>query len=108
MSRFHEINRQLKTLRDAGLTDSPTYERLLSMSLEAAPDSVKDEILNLAITEGLIPPPIGVDKNGQRLWRLEDIAQSFGLSDEEIQLSLAEFQKEHGDIPLIDTIQRFH
>ena len=102
------IRDRLRTLRDAGLTDTPTYERLLQMSLEAAPASLKSEIMNLAVKEGQLPPPIGVDQNGERLWRLEDIAAHFGLSDEEIKLSLAQFQEEHGTIPEIETVHRLH
>ena len=108
MNRFDEINRQIKVMQDAGLTDSPIYERLLSLALEAAPDSLKSAIMDLAIQEGRLPPPMGVDANGERLWRLEDIASHFGLSAEEAKLSLADFQEEHGTIPPIDIVHRLH
>ena len=108
MNRFDEINRQIKVMQDAGLTDSPIYERLLNLSLEAAPDSLKDEILSLAVKEGRLPPPVGVDGDGKPLWKLEDIAAHFGLSEEEAKASLREFQEEHGAIPQIDVIHRLH
>ena len=108
MNHFDEINRQLKTLRDAGLTDSPSYQRLLNMALAAAPDSLKSEIMDKAVKEGRLPPPIGVDAHGQKLWRMEDIAAHFGMNAEEAKASLREFQEEHGAIPPVDTIHRLH
>ena len=110
MNRFDEISRQIKVMQDAGLTDSPIYERLLSLALEAAPDSLKSHIMDLAIQEGRLPPPVGVDQNGERLWRLEDIASHFGLDLEEAKASLAEFQEEHGRAGTVDpaSISRIH
>lgn len=108
MNRFDALSEQIKVMQQAGLEDTPTYERLLSLALESAPDSLKSHIMDLAVQEGRLPPPIGVDAHGQKLWRMEDIAAHFGLSAEEAKLSLAEFQEEHGTIPHIDTIHRLH
>jgi len=108
MSRFEELSKQIQIMQDAGLTDSPIYERLLSLALEAAPDSLKSHIMDLAVQEGRLPPPIGVDDHGEKLWRLEDVASHLGLSAEEAKLSLAEFQEEHGAIPPIGTVHRIH
>lgn len=108
MNRFDALSEQIKTMQDAGLTDSPIYERLLSLALEAAPDSLKSHIMDLAVQEGRLPPPIGVDDHGEKLWRLEDVASHLGLSAEEAKLSLAEFQEEHGAIPPIGTVHRIH
>lgn len=83
MNRFEELSKQIQIMQDAGLTDSPIYERLLNLSLAAAPDSLKSAIMNLAVKEGRLPPPIGVDDNGEKLWKLEDIALHSGLDAEE-------------------------
>ena len=108
MNRFDALSEQIKVMQQAGLEDTPTYERLLSLALAAAPDSFKDEILSLAVKEGRLPPPVGVDDHGEKLWRLEDVASHLGMDAEEAKLSLAEFQEEHGTIPHIDTIHRLH
>ena len=108
MNRFDALSEQLKAMQQAGLEDSPVYQRIATMALEAAPDSLKSAIMDIAVREGRLPPPIGVDAHGQKLWRMEDVAAHFGLSAEEAKLSLAEFQEEHGAIPPIDTIHRLH
>ena len=108
MNRFDALSEQIKVMQDAELTDSPIYERLLNLSLEAAPDSLKSEIMDIAVREGRLPPPVGVDQNSERLWRLEDIASHFGLDLEEAKAFLAEFQEEHGKIPPIDIVHRLH
>lgn len=109
MNRFKALSEQIKAMQRAGLEDTPTYERLLSLALEAAPpDSLKSEIMDKAVQEGRLPPPVGFDANGERLWRLEDVAAHFGLSEEEAKASLREFQEEHGTIPQIDIAHRLH
>jgi hypothetical protein len=65
--------------------------------------------MTLAVREGRLPQPTGVDAQGQKLWKLEDIAKFFGLNEEETKRSLERFQLEH-DIPDIDKgqINRIH
>lgn len=52
----------------------------------------------------------GIDENGNRLWKLEDVARHLGLSDADIQNSLERFEELHGEIQHINpaTIQRLH
>ena len=108
MNSFEALSEQLKAMQQAGLEDSPVYQRIATMALEAAPDSLKSAIMDIAVREGRLPPPMGVDASGKRLWRLEDVAAHFGLSAEEAKLSLADFQEEHGTIPPIDIVHRLH
>ncbi len=67
MSRFDALSEQLKAMQNAGLEDTPTYERLLTLALEAAPDSLKSYVMDLAVQEGRLPPPVGYDQNGEKL-----------------------------------------
>lgn len=110
MNRFDTLSKQLKVMQQAGLEDTPTYERLLSLALAAAPDSLKSHIMDLAVKEGRLPPPVGFDQNGEKLWRLEDVAAHLGMDAEEAKLYLAEFQEEHGMAGTVDptSIRRIH
>jgi len=55
-----------------------------SRMYDLAPASFRKEMHDKAVELGLIPPmPQAVDANGQALYRLEDIAQRFGITEEE-------------------------
>jgi hypothetical protein len=110
MTDFYALCAQLRTLKAAGLQDTPSYKRLSDLALQSAPSDVIHHIMTLAVREGRLPQPTGVDAQGQRLWRLEDVAAHFGLSPEETKRSLERFQLEHGDFQSLDpdSINRIH
>ena len=110
MTRFDEINYQLRTLKDAGLEDSPSYQRLLQMSLESAPSSVKSAIMDKAVQEGQLPPPDGYDDAGEPVWMLETIGAFLGLNAEDQRQSIEAFEREYGAFQRVApaTINRVH
>jgi len=110
MIDFAAICQQLRTMKAAGLSDTDSYRRLSDLALQNAPDSVMSAIMSQAVKEGMLPPPMGIDANGERVWKLEDVARHFGLSEAEAKTSLEKFQLEHGDVATIDpaTINRIH
>lgn len=110
MTDFDALCQQLHTLKAAGLQDTPTYERLANLAIQNAPDSVMSAIMSQAVKEGMLPPPMGIDANGERVWRLEDVARHMGLDEAEAKASFKRFQLEHGDVPTINpaSIHRMH
>lgn len=108
MTRFDVICAQLRTLKAAGLQHTDSYSRLCDLALQCAPDEVMAGIMTDAVREGLLPPPMGFDAQGERLWDLRTIAAHFGLSEAEARKSLDAFRLEHGDIPDIQLVHRIH
>jgi len=92
------------------LQDTDVYGRLCETALRCAPNWLVSQVMNEAVSEGLIPPADGIDADGSRLWRLESIARHFGLSDSDISESLEKFEKLHGAIEQMNpaTINRIH
>lgn len=110
MTDFNALCQQLRTMKAAGLTNTDSYRRLSDMALQCAPDWLMTKIMDDAVREGWLPPPMGIDAKGERIWRLEDIARHFGLSEAEAKRSLEDFKLEHGDVATINpaSIHRMH
>jgi hypothetical protein len=110
MTDFNALCAQLRTMKAAGLQDTPTYERLANLALQNAPDWLMTEIINDAVKAGMLPPAMGMDERGERVWRLEDVAKHMGLSEADMKASLERFQLEHGDFQSLDpdSINRIH
>ena len=110
MTDFDAICQQLRTLKAAGLADTDSYRRLSDLALQNAPDWLMTKIMDDAVREGMLPPPMGIDQSGERVWKLEDVARHFGLSEAEAKTSLEKFQLEQGDVATINpaSIHRMH
>lgn len=110
MNNFYAIVDQLHVMREAGLQDSESYRRLSDLAMTLTPPEILSEIMELAVKEGMLPPADGIDEQGQRVWKLENIGKAFGLSESEITESLREFEAHHGEMERIDpaTINLLH
>lgn len=108
MTDFYALCEQLHALKAAGLQDTPSYQQLADLAIQCAPDEVMAGIMTDAVREGLLPPPMGIDSNGERLWDLRTIAAHFGLSPEEAKKSLDAYRLEYGDFPDNQLVHRIH
>ena len=82
----------------------------LITALDSIPHEVMREVTHRAIQEGRMPKPEGYDDAGEPVWKLEAIAEFFGLDVEEAKASIREFQEAHGMAETVDSasISRIH
>ena len=82
----------------------------LITALDNIPPEVMRAVTHRAIQEGRMPKPEGYDDAGEPVWKLEAIAEFFGLDLEEAKASIREFQEAHGMAETVDSasISRIH
>lgn len=78
-ARFFELLKQLNSM-DA---DTPEHTELFMQAMRCAPERYMDAAMQ--VTEELLPQATHVDEQGQRVYSVEQIAQHFGQSVEQVQ-----------------------
>ena len=77
----------------AGLGDNhPHARRLLLLAIQTAPAWFLDQMHDMARDMGLMPEPFGCDDNGQKFYRLDDMASMLGIPLTEAQQHMDQLQ----------------
>lgn len=88
---FLAAGRLYSQLRDAGLEKSPEAAEALQRMYDAAPESFRQEMHDMAVQMGLMPSvPDGYTDDGEPVYSLEGLANRLGLSPEEAQRAAEE------------------
>jgi hypothetical protein len=94
---FINAGNEYSALVEQGLGDSPEALRAFAQMLDAAPQSFLDMMHNKVVEMGLIPDqPDGYTADGEPLYRLDSMATRLGMSKEDAEESLREFQDATG------------
>jgi len=94
---FIHAGNQYSELVEQGLGESPEAMRAFAQMLEAAPQSFLDMMHNKVVEMGLMPDkPDGYTADGEPVYRLDSMATRLGMSKEDAEESLREFQDATG------------
>ena len=78
-ARFFELLKQLNSLDE----DAPEHAALFMEAMRCAPKQYKDAAMQ--VTEEFLPQATHVDEQGQPVYSVQEIAQHFGKTEEEVQ-----------------------
>ncbi|MBK1640690.1 hypothetical protein CKO12_02100 [Chromatium okenii] len=94
---FIDAGNEYSALVERGLGGSPEASRAFARMLETAPQSFLDMMHNKVVEMGLMPEqPDGYTAAGEPVYRLDAVATRLGMSEQEAEESLREFQDETG------------
>lgn len=81
---FHAAMRRYVDLVEGGRAGERVTALALKEVMKLAPPEFLDLCRKLLTAAGMkLPPPIGLDARGQRVYRLEDVADACGIPREE-------------------------
>lgn len=78
-ARFFELLKQLNSLDE----DAPEHAALFMEAMRCAPKQYMDAAMQ--VTEEFLPQATHVDEQGQPVYSVQEIAQHFGKTEEEVQ-----------------------
>ncbi|MBP5054345.1 hypothetical protein [Pseudomonas chlororaphis] len=88
---FLAAGRLYSQLHDAGLEKSPEAAEAFQRMYDAAPESFRQEMHDMAVQMGLMPSvPDGYTDDGEPVYSLEGLANRLGLSPEEARRAAEE------------------
>ncbi|MBV5309577.1 hypothetical protein [Chromatium okenii] len=94
---FLNASNEYSELVAQGLGESPAAARAFARMMENAPQSFMDVAHDVAMEMGLMPEkPDAYTANGEPVYLLESIATRLGISKEEAEKSLHEFEDATG------------
>lgn len=78
----------------------PITEQALILTMHYTPEHIKEEMHQKAKELNLLPPPSGYTDDGEPVYRLEDIAEHFGISFEEAEQRLLQMMDNRQQVGL--------
>ncbi|MCK3852122.1 MULTISPECIES: hypothetical protein [unclassified Pseudomonas] len=94
---FLSAGRLYSQLHAAGLEKSPEAAEAFQRMYDAAPESFRQEMHDMAVHMGLMPSlPDGYTDDGEPVYSLEGLANRLGVSAEEAQRAVKELGIEPG------------
>lgn len=88
---FLSAGRLYSQLHAAGLEKSPEAAEALQRMYDAAPESFRQEMHDMAVQMGLMPSvPDGYTDDGEPVYSLEGLADRLGVSPEDAQRAVTE------------------
>ena len=103
-SKLQQLAELYEKLEASGQHEEAAH--IFAQMLPLMPPELQDRIHNKAVELGLMPEkPHGYTDDGERMYRLEDIAQRAGLTLEEAEESIARFNRLPPQFGVIHTVQ---
>lgn len=96
--KFVEAMTALSSMSMKQRVDSKRGQELTQQAMFYAPDELKDQFHQKAKEMGLIPKSHMVNKNGEPVYSAKQIADHFGLSEEDVVRDIDRLQKDYPDM----------
>lgn len=88
---FLAAGKECSRLHKAGLSHTPEGAQAFRRMYDAAPESFRKEMQDMAVQMGLMPKvPDGYTDDGKPVYRLEGLAKRLGISEEEARRAARE------------------